>query len=122
MNAADRKTIEKLLAFLPQFESGEHPTTERDNFFMEFHDVAAHEFRSENYIEQIEKLGGWDCLKDLELIRRAGWDDLRAILTALLRSERWCSYDYSGSVWREYNNAGSFMAVLNRLAELENGG
>lgn len=119
MTAEIRGTIKKLVAFLPLFESGEPPTSVRGGYFMMFYDIVAEEFVDRDYQKNMERFGEWEGLKDLEFIRQAGIDDLKTILTAACRSEYWGSCDYSGSVWRDHNDAGTFITALRRLAELE---
>ena len=75
---------------------------------------------SDNYVVGIESLGGWQVLKDLELIGREKIDVIRVLLTAAIRSsEHLENYDNPDSIWREYAQAGTFTAILRRLDRLE---
>ena len=116
--AVIRRFVDK---FLPHFEAGEAPTVEQGSFFMRMIEQAEKdEIIDDDYVMGLERLGGWDTLKDLELIGRARIDDVRVLLTAALRSGEYRekSDDYS-SVWREYAQAGTFTAILRRLDQLE---
>lgn len=117
MTAADSAAIQKLVDFMPLFESGDEPST--NNWFMDFYRLASEEFEDRDYQKNMERFGDWEGLKDLDFIRRAGIDNLKTVLTAACRSEYWGSADFSGSIWREYHEAGTFTAALQRLAELE---
>lgn len=113
MSTKTRATIKKLTAYLPQFEKGEVPAP--DNWFKDFYRLVTHEFCAKDYQGHIDRL------EDLDFIRQGSVDDIKAILTAACRSEYWTSLDFSGSVWRKYNKAGTFTTALRRLAELEGG-
>jgi hypothetical protein len=121
MNDEHRAVIRRLVdAFLPHFEAGEIPSTEPGSFFMRFLEQAeADKVINDDYVLRLESLGGWGALKDLELIGRAGIDDVRALLTAAFRSsEQRGTIDIPCKVWREYAQAGTFTAILRRLDKL----
>jgi hypothetical protein len=103
--------IEKLIAYIPQFESGEEPTS--DNWFMDFYHLALEECQDISYRHC------FDRLTDFELIKKASLNELKPLLMGVCRSEYWLSADYSGHVWRDYNRQGTFTAILRRLDELE---
>ena len=94
---------------------------EQGSFFMNLIEQAEKdEIIDDDYVMGLERLGGWDALKDLELIRRARVDDVRALLTAALRSGEYReNFDDYSNVWREYALAGTFTAILRRLDQLE---
>jgi hypothetical protein len=105
-------TIDKLLLYLTRFEAGEKP--DYDNWFMDFYKLAANEFTDIEYPQNIETMG-WDRLTDIEFIGRADIDQLKTILTAICRSER---FAMGGEPWGRYVDAGCFPAILRRLGEL----
>lgn len=107
--------------YLPFFEANAFITSERENFFMQFvEQVEADKVINEDYVIDLERIGGRDALKDLDLIGRAGIDEIRALLTAALRSSEYVeAYNHPESIWREYAQAGTFMAILRRLDQLE---
>ena len=122
MTDEHRKIIRHLVdEYLPHFESGEVPTMEPSGFFMRFLEKAEEDkILSDNYFVGIESLGGWQVLKDLELIGREKIDVIRVLLTAAIRSsEHLENYDNPESIWREYAQAGTFTAILRRLDQLE---
>jgi len=116
--AVIRRFVDK---FLPHFEAGEAPTVEQGSFFMRMIEQAEKdEIIDDDYIMGLERLGGWDALKDVELIRRAKIDDVRVLLTAGFRvSEFREDFNSPESIWREYAQAGTFTAILRRLDQLE---
>jgi len=107
--------------YLPHFEAGEAPSMEQGSYFMRMIEQAEKdEIIDDDYVMGLDRLGGWDALKDLELIGRARIDDVRVLLTAALRSGEYRdNFDDYSSVWREYAQAGTFTAVLRRLDQLE---
>jgi hypothetical protein len=124
VNDEHRAVIRHLLdQYLPHFEAGEVPSMAPGSYFMRFIAQAEKDkIINDDYVLRLEHLGGWNALTDLDLIGRAGVDDVRALLTAALRSgEHRGSLDDISSVWREYAEAGTFTAILHRLGELEKG-
>jgi len=122
MTDEQRGVIRRLVdKYLPHFEAGDLPTMEQGGFFMNLIEQAEKdEIIDDDYVMGLERLGGWDALKDLELIRRARIDDVRALLTAALRSGEYReNFDDYSNVWREYAQAGTFTAILRRLDQLE---
>ena len=107
--------------YLPHFEAGEAPSMRQGSFFMRFIEQAAQDdILDEEYVMRLERLGGWDALKDLDLIGRAKIDDVRALLTAGFRSSEYFERDVSPDmVWRDYAQAGTFTAILRRFDRLE---
>jgi len=122
MTDEQRAVIRRFVdGYLPHFEAGEAPTVEQGSFFMRMIEQAEKdEIIDDDYVMGLDRFGGWDTLKDLELIGKARIDDVRVLLTAALRSGEYRekSDDYS-SVWREYAQAGTFTAILRRLDQLE---
>jgi hypothetical protein len=122
MTDEQRAVIRRFVdGYLPHFEAGEAPTVEQGSFFMRMIEQAEKdEIIDDDYVMGLERLGGWDTLKDLELIGRARIDDVRVLLTAALRSGEYReNFDDYSSVWREYAQAGTFTAILRRLDQLE---
>ena len=122
MTDEQRAVIRRFVdGYLPHFEAGEAPTVEQGSFFMRMIEQAEKdEIIDDDYVMGLDRLGGWDALKDLELIGRARIDDVRVLLTAALRSGEYReNFDDYSSVWREYAQAGTFTAILRRLDQLE---
>jgi len=122
MTDEHREIIRHLVdEYLPPFESGEVPTMEPNGFFMRFlEQVEKDKILSDDYVVGIESLGGWQALKDLDLIGREKIDVIRVLLTAAIRSsEHLDNYENPDSIWREYAQAGTFTAILRRLDQLE---
>jgi len=122
MTDEQRAAIRRLVnRYLPSFEAAQIPSTLEGNFFMRMIEEAEKDGIIDNdYVMGLERLGGWDALKDLELISRAGIDDVRVLLTAAFRvSEYRENNDNVESDWREYAEAGTFKAILRRLDQLE---
>lgn len=124
VNAKQRAAIRRLVdEYLPRFEAGETPTTKQGGYFRRFlEQVERDELIDYDYTLRLEHLGSWPALKDLDLIGRADLADVRALLTAGIRSEYLGSLAADGSVWAIYVEAGTFTALLRRLDELEGEG
>jgi len=115
-------SVQKLCAYIPFFESTTPesiynlslPYPEYDQTLYDFiADASVSKLMCTDYVEVIEKQGLNSPSKMVEAIDRADLNVLRAILTWVIRSERFCE----GS-WATALEEGVFLKILKRLQQL----